>query len=181
VGSLIKLNLVDRVSKQKKLWIFAGEASGDMYGARLAHEVKDIMGDDVKISGMGASKMRDEGVELLVDSTELGVMGFIEVLKMIRTFKKVFKKLEALALEERPDAVVLIDYPGFNLRFAKKMHESGIPVIWYISPQVWAWKKGRIPIIAEVVDKMMCIFPFEVDTYSKTDLDVEFIGHPLVH
>jgi len=172
---------VDRVSKQKKLWIFAGEASGDMYGARLAHEVKDIMGNDVKISGMGASKMRNEGVELLIDSTELGVMGFIEVLKMIRTFKKVFKRLEALALEERPDAVVLIDYPGFNLRFAKKMHEYGIPVIWYISPQVWAWKKGRIPVIAEVVDKMMCIFPFEVDTYSKTDLDVEFIGHPLVH
>ena len=169
------------MSKHKKLWIFAGETSGDMYGARLAREVKSIMGDDVSISGMGSSQMADAGVDLLVDSTELGVMGFIEVLKMIRTFRKIFKDLEARALVERPDAVVLIDYPGFNLRFAKKMHEHGIPVIWYISPQVWAWKKGRIPVLAEVVDKMMCIFPFEVETYGETDLDIEFIGHPLVH
>ena len=169
------------MNEKKSLWIFAGEASGDMYGARLAREVTKIMGDRVTISGMGASMMREAGVNILVDSTELGVMGLIEVLKMYRTFRRVFKELKTRALNERPNAIVFIDYPGFNLRFAKIMHKHGIPVVWYVSPQVWAWKKGRIPVLAEVVDKMMCIFPFEVDTYGETDLDIEFIGHPLVY
>ena len=161
-----------------KIWIIAGETSGDIYGARIARELKQL-NPEVEISGMGGPAMMEEGLDLMVDSTELGVMGIVEVLKKYPTFKKIFKNLVAEAAEQRPDAVVLIDYPGFNLRYAAKLKELGIPVAYYISPQVWAWHKGRIPKIAKIVDKMMVIFPFEVDTYKETDLDVEFVGHPL--
>jgi lipid-A-disaccharide synthase len=160
------------------IWIIAGETSGDQYGARISQELQRIA-PDVKISGMGGEEMKAAGLDLMVDSTELGVMGLIEVLKMYPTFKKIFNMLVAEAEKQRPDAVVLIDYPGFNLRYAEKLHELGIPVVYYISPQVWAWHKSRIPKIAKVVTKMMVIFPFETEVYKETDLDVEFVGHPL--
>lgn len=169
--------------KVKKLWIFAGETSGDIYGAKLAEEAKKIAaakGIGLQLAGMGAKRMKEAGVELLVDSTELGVMGIVETLRLIGTFVKIFFKLVKLAEKERPDAVVLIDYPGFNLRLAEKLHDAGIPVIYYISPQVWAWKKGRIKGIVRNVKKMLCIFPFEPAVYDGTGLDVEFIGHPLL-
>ncbi len=124
--------------------------------------------------------MRKAGVEILVDSTELAVVGLVEVLKQLRTFLHVFKSLREQAERERPDCVVLIDYPGFNLRFAEKMHRSGIPVVYYVSPQVWAWGKKRIPKLVEYCDRMLVIFPFEVDVFRGTGLDVEFVGHPLI-
>jgi len=161
-----------------KIWIIAGESSGDLYGARISRELKKI-DSSIEINGMGGLEMQKEGLDLLVDSTELGVVGLIEVLKQYPTFKKVFNLLVEEADKQRPDAVVLIDYPGFNLRYAKKLYELGIPVIYYISPQVWAWGKKRIPVIAKLVTKMMVIFPFETETYKETDLDVEFVGHPL--
>jgi lipid-A-disaccharide synthase len=116
----------------------------------------------------------------MVDATELGVVGLFEILEMIGTFIKIFRMLCRRAAEERPDAVILIDYPGFNMRFARQMKKIGIPVIWYISPQVWAWKKKRKYKLAEYCAKMMVIFPFEVDVYQDTKLDTEFVGHPLV-
>ena len=129
---------------------------------------------------MGGVKMREAGVQLLVDSSELGVVGIVEVLgsifKFIRILFFLLKKVE----EERPAAVVLIDYPGFNIRLAKRLKQRGIPVIWYISPQVWVWRKSNIPRLAEYCTKMMVIFPFEVDVYQGSGLDVEFVGHPLV-
>ena len=161
-----------------KIWIIAGESSGDLYGARISRELKKI-DSTIEINGMGGLEMQKEGLDLLVDSTELGVVGLIEVLKQYPTFKKVFNLLVEEADKQRPDAVVLIDYPGFNLRYAKKLYELGIPVIYYVSPQVWAWGKKRIPVIAKLVTKMMVIFPFETETYKETDLDVEFVGHPL--
>ncbi len=164
------------------LWIFAGEASGDIYGARLAEELRKMLPmEDLRIAGMGGHLMRDAGVEIMVDSTELGVVGLIEVFENIGTFVRIFQNLKKRAIKERPDAVILIDYPGFNLRFAKQMHDHGIPVIWYISPQVWAWGKARIPKLAKYCSKMMVIFPFEPDTYRNTSLDTEFVGHPLVN
>ena len=161
-----------------KIWIIAGESSGDLYGARISRELKQI-DSSIEISGMGGVEMKKEGLDLLVDSTELGVVGLVEVLKQYPTFKRVFNLLVDEAEKQKPDAVVLIDYPGFNLRYAKKLYELKIPIIYYVSPQVWAWGKKRIPVIAKLVTKMMVIFPFEVDTYKGTGLDVEFVGHPL--
>jgi lipid-A-disaccharide synthase len=124
--------------------------------------------------------MQQVDMDIMVDSTELGVVGFVEVFKQIFTFIGIFLRLLKQAKKERPDAVVLIDYPGFNLRFAKRLYKNNIPVIWYVSPQVWSWGKHRIPKLAEYCSKMMVIFPFETETYQGTELDVEFVGHPLV-
>lgn len=162
----------------KTIWIFAGESSGDLYGGRLATALH-ALAPDLALRGMGGSAMRAAGVEIMVDSSNLGVVGFIEVFKHLGTFFRIFNGLVARAARERPDVVVLIDYPGFNLRFAKKLHGLGIPVVYYISPQVWAWGKRRIPEIARLVRKLLVIFPFEPDVYAGTGLDVEFVGHPL--
>jgi lipid-A-disaccharide synthase len=167
----------------KKLWILAGETSGDIYGAKLAAEARkaaESRGIELKLAGMGSKNMANAGVELLVDSTELGVMGVVETLKLIGTFIRIFFKLVNLAKKERPDAVVLIDYPGFNLRFAKKMFKLGIPVIWYVSPQIWVWGKRRKPVLERICSKMMVIFPFETEVYDNQKLDVSFVGHPLL-
>ena len=171
---------MDSINKKYNLWIFAGETSGDRYGAKLAESLKNILGDRIYISAMGGDAMKKAGINILVDSTELGVVGIVEVFKHIGTFVKIFKNLVKKAEEEKPDAVVLIDYPGFNLRFAKQMYKRNIPVIWYVSPQVWVWGKRRIPKLAKYCSKMLVIFPFEVDVFKNTDLDVEFVGHPLV-
>jgi lipid-A-disaccharide synthase len=168
---------------RKKIWIFSGEASGDTYGAQLAKSIRELehkAGNEIEIAGMGAAKMRAAGVDIMVDSTELGVMGFIEVLKILFTIIKVFFFLKNKAVKERPDAVVLIDYPGFNMRFAKAMHKHGIPVIWYVSPQIWSWHKSRIYKLDKYCEKMLVIFPFETEVYAKVKLETEFVGHPLV-
>jgi len=164
---------------KKNIWIFAGEESGDIYGGMLAKELWK-QNSELTIKGMGGANMKNAQVDILVDSSELGVVGFIEVMKNIKTFFKIFHQLSNQAIKERPDAIILIDYPGFNLRFAKKMYKYNIPIIWYISPQVWAWGKKRIPLLAKYCKKMFVIFPFEKDIYKETSLDVEFLGHPLV-
>ncbi|MBE6356847.1 MAG: lipid-A-disaccharide synthase [Lentisphaerae bacterium] len=167
----------------KKLWIIAGESSGDIYGAALAEELRALAAEKnetVEISGMGGKHMIEAGVKVKVDSTELGVIGIFEVLKSIFTFIRIFFQLLNAAKNERPDAVILIDYPGFNLRFAKKLYKLGIPVYWYVSPQVWVWGKKRLPVLAKVCTKMLVIFPFEVEVYAKTRLQAKFVGHPLV-
>ena len=167
----------------KKFWIIAGESSGDIYGAELAKELRLLAAEEnqtIEISGMGGTEMIKAGVKVKVDSTELGVIGIFEVLKSIFTFIRIFFQLLKDAGEERPDAVILIDYPGFNLRFAKKLYKLGIPVYWYVSPQVWVWGKKRLPVLAKVCSKMLVIFPFEVEVYAGTSLRAKFVGHPLV-
>ncbi|MCP3967677.1 MAG: lipid-A-disaccharide synthase [Lentisphaerae bacterium] len=167
----------------KKIWIFAGETSGDIYGAQLADEMRKLgqqSNVDVTVEGMGGPEMKKAGVNILVDSTELGVVGLIEVFKHIFTFIKIFRYLVKKAVAEKPDAIILIDYPGFNLRFAAQMYKHNIPVIWYISPHVWTWGKKRIPKLAKFCRKMLVIFPFETDVYKPSGLDTEFVGHPLV-
>jgi lipid-A-disaccharide synthase len=161
------------------LWIIAGEASGDNYGAKLAEALRQRR-PDLRLRGMGGEQMSKAGVELFVDSSELGVVGLVEVLKSIRFFMRLLREVSARAVAERPAAVVLIDYPGFNLRLAARLRRAGIPVVYYISPQVWAWKKGRIPRIARDVDKMLCIFPFEPAVYEGSGLAASFVGHPLL-
>ena len=160
------------------IWIISGEASGDDYGAGLARAIAKRR-PDITIRGMGSDKMRAAGVDIMVDSTDLGIVGIVEVFRHIRFFLNLMKDLTARAAAERPDAVVMIDYPGFNIRFAQRLHKIGIPVVYYISPQVWAWKAGRIPKIAACVSRMLCIFPFEPQCYAPTTLSAEFIGHPL--
>lgn len=160
----------------------SGEESGDIYGSRLINELKKKLPEgDLKVSAMGGKRIASTGAEMMVDATELGVVGILEVFSMIFTFIKIFQQLVKRAKNEQPDVVVLIDYPGFNLRFAAKLYKLKIPIIWYISPQVWAWKKGRIKHLVKYCNKMMVIFPFEVDVYKGTGLDTEFVGHPLVN
>ncbi|MBN2643755.1 MAG: lipid-A-disaccharide synthase [Victivallales bacterium] len=165
-------------------WIISGEASGDMYGARLAKDLKHMVeekGKTVRIAGMGGPRMQETDMDILVDSTELGVVGMVEIFKHIFTFIGIFFGLLRRIGKERPDAVVLIDYPGFNLMFARCMYYwYKIPVIWYVSPQVWAWGKHRIPKLGKLCDRMMVIFPFETEVYAHTGLDVRFVGHPLI-
>ncbi len=171
------------MNKERNIWIISGESSGDMYGARLCREMRaeaERRGDKLRVAGMGGPRMAETGMEIMVDATELGVVGIVEVLKIIGKIVKIFKLLLRRADQEKPDAIILIDYPGFNLRLAKQLHKRGHKVIWYVSPQVWSWGKGRIPKLAEYCNKMMVIFPFETEVYASTKLDVEFVGHPLI-
>ena len=168
---------------KKKIWIFAGEASGDLYGARLAEELKKTAAGrnvQLEISGMGGPRMIAAGIPVMVDSTELGVMGVVEVLKLLFTFIGIYFKLVRAARRERPDAVVLIDYPGFNLLFALAMYWSRIPVIWYVCPHLWVWGKWRLPVLAKICSRMLVIFPFEEEVFAPTCLKAEFVGHPLI-
>ena len=140
--------------------IVAGEASGDLHGAHL---VKSLRSHNpyIEIFGVGGKRMKEEGVDIICDIVDLAVVGFVEVLKNIRTFKKLFERLSILLERKKPDAIILIDYPGFNLRLAKKAKEKNIPVIYYISPQIWAWGEKRIVEIKKYVDKIIVIFGFE--------------------
>ncbi len=164
---------------RQKVWVLAGESSGDLYGARLATEMRGVM-PGVSIQGMGGNEMRTAGVDILVDSTELGVVGLFEVFRQLPTFYRIFHGLVARAQAERPDVVILIDYPGFNRRFARKMCRLGIKVIYYVSPQVWAWGRRRIPELATLVTRMLVIFPFETEVYATAGLPTTFVGHPLI-
>ena len=167
----------------KKIWIISGEESGDIYGANLARELKSLAaanGEELELSGMGGRRMIAAGVKVLVDATELGVIGVFEITSKLFTFIGIYFKLVKAAKKERPDAVVMIDYPGMNLRLAKALHKAGIPVVWYVSPQIWVWNKKRKPVLARVCSKMLVIFPFEVEVYSDTELPTEFVGHPLI-
>ncbi len=171
------------MSDTLNVWLISGETSGDMYGAEIAAGLRKLAAADrrdIRISGMGGIRMREAGVELLADSTELGVVGVAEVVKHLFTFFAIFRRLVRRAECDRPDAVVMIDYPGFNLEFAKAMWKRDIPVIWFVSPQVWTWKKYRIFKLEKYCRKMLVIFPFEVEVYGVTKLDTEFVGHPLL-
>ncbi len=160
--------------------MIAGEESGDIYGGKLADELYNLV-PDLIIQGMGGRVMKSANVDILVDSSELGVVGLVEVLKNLPEFLRIFNYLTKKARRDRPDAVILIDYPGFNLRFADKIRMSGIKVIYYVSPQVWAWGSRRIPKMAKLIHKMLVIFPFEKEIFEHANLSTVFVGHPLVN
>lgn len=163
----------------KSLLVIAGEVSGDMHAAGVVRELRAEHGD-VQVYGIGGDHLRQAGMEILVDARDMAVLGFWEVLKRYRFLKGVFNQMVALARERRPDAVLLVDYPGFNLRFAKVMKQLGIRVIYYVCPQVWAWHRSRIPQMARIIDRLLVIFPFEVEVFAGTGLKVDYVGHPLV-
>lgn len=169
-------------NKIRKIWILSGEASGDLYGAALTRELHRLGTENsvpVEVSGMGGPKMAAEDFRLLVDSSELGVIGVVEIFKHIFTFIGIFFRLARIARRERPDAVVLIDYPGFNLLFALVMYFSAIKVVWYVCPHLWVWGKWRLPVLSRICTKMLVIFPFECEVFARTRLRAEFVGHPL--
>ena len=158
--------------------LIAGEASGDMHAAHLVKELKRL-DPSLSFSGIGGPEMQKAGVEIYQDLTKIAVVGFVEVLKHFSHFKKAFRLILDKIREIRPAGVILVDYPGFNLRLAPKIKNLGIKVIYYISPQVWAWKKNRVKIIQKYVDRMLVLFPFEKDFYARLGVEVSFVGHPL--
>ena len=165
-----------------RVFIIAGEISGDTHAAGLLREMKALE-PDLQVSGLGGRQMREVaglGIEDWVEKA--GVVGLWEVLKIYRYFKEKKVAVEAKILAERPDAVILVDYPGFNLRVASSLRAAGYAgkIVYYISPQVWAWKKGRVKVMAKVLDLMICIFPFEKAFYEQSGLRTEFCGHPMV-
>ena len=159
--------------------VVVGEASGDAHAARVVTALKQ-RAPDIKVSGIGGEKLRAAGMEINIDFSELAVMGLVEVLKRYRHLKNVFNQMVERLKTHRPDLLVLVDYPGFNLKMAKEAKKLGIPVAYYISPKVWAWRKGRVKTIQRVVDKMLVLFPFEVPIYEQAGVAVNCVGHPLV-
>lgn len=162
----------------KHIMIVAGEASGDQHGAQL---VSGVLKRDqgVRFSGIGGERMRHAGATILVDASELAVVGLVEVLKHYRRLRAILELMRTKLREERPDLLILIDYPDFNLRLAKTAHDLGIKVLYYISPQVWAWRQKRVFTIRERVDMMAVVFPFELSFYEAAGVPVRFVGHPL--
>jgi lipid-A-disaccharide synthase len=164
---------------QQKLMIIAGEVSGDLIGASLIMELKKLDAG-LKIYGIGGDKMREQGMNVLYHINKMAFLGFTEVVKHLPFIKKVQADLLAVAKKEEIKNVVLIDYPGFNLNIAKKLKKNGMKIIYYISPQLWAWASGRMKKIKKLVNKMLVVFPFEENLYKSNNVDVEFVGHPLV-
>ncbi len=164
---------------KKKVLIIAGEPSGDLHGAGLISELKKI-NPDVEYSGVGGGKLKQEGMNLLFSIEKLSFMGFYEVLKNLKVIRELKKTLLNLIAKDKPDLVILIDYPGFNLRFAKEIKKRGIRILYYISPQVWAWGGKRVETIKRLVDRMVVFFPFEEKLYREAGVKVDFIGHPLL-
>lgn len=162
-----------------KIMLSVGEASGDMHGASVANALK-ILQPDIELFGMGGKAMRSAGVRVDYDITTQGIMGIVEVIKNLGKLFKLRDDLAALMEKERPDALVVIDYPDFNMRLAKIAKAKGIPVVSYISPSAWAWRRSRAKDVAETVDKVAAIFPFEAEVYQEAGADVTFVGHPLL-
>ncbi|MEE9289266.1 MAG: lipid-A-disaccharide synthase, partial [Bacteroidota bacterium] len=163
----------------ERVMMVAGEASGDLQGSGVVRELKARM-PTIDVFGVGGENMKREGMELVYHVKELSVMGFLEVLSKLPVLRSVQKTLAGLLRYRRPDLVVLIDFPGFNLRLARRVKQHSIPVLYYISPQVWAWGKRRLSAMKGVVDKMLVVFPFEQRIYEQAGIPVEFVGHPLL-
>ncbi len=156
--------------------ISAGEASGELYGALLSREIKKKW-PDVEIIGIGGNRMKSEGVHLIALITS--AIGITETVRHWKDIIDSFRKAKEYLISKKPDLLVLIDYPDFNIALAKKAKKAGIPILYYVSPQVWAWRPGRAKKIASLVNKIAVLFPFEVDIYKNTGLACEFVGHPI--
>lgn len=166
-------------SPNNKLLIITGEVSGDLIGASLIRELKSLQ-PELIITGIGGDRMKSSGMNLIYHSDQMAILGFVEVIKHLPFIRQVRKKIIETVIQENIRCVVLIDYPGFNLNIAKKLKERGIKIIYYVSPQIWAWAKGRVKKVQRFVDKMLVVFPFEVEFYNNEKVNVEYVGHPLV-
>ena len=162
-----------------KYYLIAGEASGDLHASNLLKELKKL-DSNLHCRCWGGDKMENEGAELVKHYRDLAFMGFVEVVANLPTILKNITFCKEDILKYQPDVIVLVDYPGFNLRIAKWAKQHGFKVIYYISPQIWAWKENRVHAIKKCVDKMLVILPFEKSFYEKWNYEVEYVGHPLV-
>lgn len=161
-----------------KLAVVAGEASGDLHASEVIRELRRI-DPHLELFGLGGDRLAAEGMTVLYHARDLGIVGLFNVLRHLSMFRRIFRELIERIRTERPDAVLLVDYPDFNLRVARKVNALGIPVIYYISPQVWAWRRRRVRTIARHVDHMLVIFPFEEAFYRSHGVPVTYVGHPL--
>lgn len=176
---MVDQGIKDLNSPNNKLLIITGEVSGDLIGASLIRELKSLQ-PELIITGIGGDRMKSSGMNLIYHSDQMAILGFVEVIKHLPFIRQVRKKIIETVIQENIRCVVLIDYPGFNLNIAKKLKERGIKIIYYVSPQIWAWAKGRVKKVQRFVDKMLVVFPFEVEFYNNEKVNVEYVGHPLV-
>ena len=167
------------MSPKKSIMILAGEASGDIYGANLVLAIKRLS-PDITFSGIGGLEMEKVGVRIMYQLSSMAVVGMTEIIPRMRYIFRALRELKAILTINPPDLVILIDYPGFNLNLAKKAHSLGIPVLYYIPPQVWAWWERRVRKIAKRVDRVAVILPFEKEFYRRYGLRVAYVGHPLL-
>jgi lipid-A-disaccharide synthase len=174
------LHSPDFKSSTISLMIVAGEASGDKHGASLAQALTRLNPEiTFELFGSGGEEMRAAGVETLVDAREVGIIGVPEIARAIGKLYRAYRTLLAAARSRRPSGIVLIDWPDFNMRLARKLHREGFKIIYYISPQVWAWRKYRVRALRRDVDRMLVILPFEEEFYKQAGVEVEYVGHPL--
>lgn len=164
--------------QSKRVMIVAGEASGDIYGAGLIAAVH-ARDPGIHFFGVGGKRMREAGAETLTDSADMAVVGLVEVIRHFDVIAPTFLRLKKLLLNDPPALLVLIDYPGFNLRLAKVAKQAGVKVLYYISPQIWAWRQGRIKKIKQLVDHMAVTLPFEAPLYERAGVPVTYVGHPM--
>ena len=162
-----------------KLAVVAGEASGDLHAAEVVRELKKL-DPSLQTFGIGGDLLQRQGTKVLYHAREMGIVGLFNVIRHLGMFRRIFRELIDTIAKERPDAVLLVDYPDFNLRVAKKCKQMGLRVIYYISPQIWAWRRGRVKHIAKYVDHMIVIFPFEEDFYREHRVPATYVGHPLI-
>lgn len=162
-----------------RLLISSGEPSGELYAAELVRHLR-LLDPELTVFGLGGDRLAEQGARLVAHVRDLAVVGLLEVLSHLPRIRGIFKSLLGECDRARPDLAVLIDYPDFNLRLARELWAREIPVVYYVSPQVWAWRRGRIRTIRETAARMLVIFPFEEDLYQEAGVPVAFVGHPLV-
>jgi lipid-A-disaccharide synthase len=163
-----------------RLLVSCGEPSGDLYAADLVRHLRARTEAPLDVFGLGGDRLQSEGARLLAHVRDLAVVGLFEVVSHLPHFRRIFRSLLTAVDQRRPDLAVLVDYPDFNLRLARALHARGIPVVYYVSPQVWAWRRHRLRAIRENVAHMIVIFPFEAKVYDDAGVPVTFVGHPLV-
>jgi len=173
------MSLTSNENARHNVLIIAGEESGDLIGASLIRELKKL-NPDLNIIGIGGDRMRNEGMNVMYHINDMAFLGFAEVVKHLPFIRKVQADLTAAAVDMNIKYAVLIDYPGFNLNIAKILRKIGTRIVYYVSPQLWAWGSGRMNKIKHLVDKMLVVFPFEEKLYKDNNVDVSFVGHPLI-
>lgn len=169
----------DSVGVAHRIFISAGEASGDLYGALLIRELRERLGA-VELFGCGGDRMRAAGCQTIVDAREVAMVGLVEVLPGLPRAWRALRRLQSAVRQDPPALAILIDFPDFNLRLAKELKRLGTPVLYFIAPQVWAWRPGRLKVLRRSVDRLLCIFPFEEAFFRAAHIPAEFVGHPLV-
>lgn len=168
-----------------RIFVSAGEASGELYGARLIEALREELRErgqtrGAEFFGVGGEAMREAGCDLIVDAHEIAVVGLAEVVRHLPRIYGLFREVVAAVDRRRPEIAVLIDFPDFNFRLARQLQRRGIPVVYYVSPQLWAWRESRVRLVRKFVNKMLVIFPFEQEFYAEHGVKAEFVGHPLI-